>query len=54
MVKNPLYNAGNTGSIPDQGTKIPHAKEQLGPLAVTTDPMLESPSTITKDPTSCN
>ena len=54
VVKNPLCNAGNTGSIPDQGTKIPHAKEQLGPFAVITDPMLESPSTITKDPTSCN
>ena len=24
-VKNPLSNGGNTGLIPDQGTKIPHA-----------------------------
>ena len=27
--KNPPCNAGDTGSIPDQGTKIPHATEQL-------------------------
>ena len=32
MVKNLLCNAGNTGSIPDRGTKIPHAKEQLGQI----------------------
>ena len=28
-VKNLLYKAGDTGSIPGQGTKIPHALEQL-------------------------
>ena len=28
-VKNMLYKAGDTGSIPGQGTKIPHALEQL-------------------------
>ena len=32
MVKNPPYNAGDTGSIPGQGTKIPHATGQLKPL----------------------
>ena len=25
VVKNPPYNAGDVGSIPGQGTKIPHA-----------------------------
>ena len=29
MVENPLLNAGDTGSIPVQGTKIPHIKKQL-------------------------
>ena len=31
VVKNPPSNAGDAGSIPGQGTKIPHAKEQLSP-----------------------
>ena len=26
MVKNPLSNAGDAGSIPGRGTKIPHAR----------------------------
>ena len=29
MVKNPPFNAGDVGSIPGQGTKIPHATGQL-------------------------
>ena len=29
MVKNPLGSAGDAGSIPGQGTKTPHAQEQL-------------------------
>ena len=29
MVKNPLYNAGDMGSITGRGTRIPHATEQL-------------------------
>ena len=29
VVKNPPYNAGETGSIPGQGTKIPHTAGQL-------------------------
>ena len=29
MVENSLSNAGDTSSIPGQGTKIPHAAEQL-------------------------
>ena len=32
-VKNPPCNAGDTGLIPGQGTKIPHAKGQLESLA---------------------
>ena len=34
VVKNPLSNAGDTCSIPGQGTKIPHAAEQLSPCAL--------------------
>ena len=32
MVKNPPSNAGGTGSIPGQGTKIPHATRHLKPV----------------------
>ena len=35
MVKNPSSNAGNTGLIPGQGARIPHAVEQLS-LCITT------------------
>ena len=31
VVKNPPSNAGGPGSIPGQGTKIPHAAGQLSP-----------------------
>ena len=37
VVKNPPSNAGDTGSIPDGGTKIPHAAGQLSPHATTTE-----------------
>ena len=36
-VKNPPCNAGDAGSIPGQGTKIPHAVGQLSPHATTTE-----------------
>ena len=29
MLKNSLCNAGDVGSVPGQGTKIPHAMEQI-------------------------
>ena len=32
MVKNPPYNAGDVGSIPGQGTKIPHAAGATKPM----------------------
>ena len=35
MVKNPPSNAGDVGSIPGGGTKIPHALGQLSPRATT-------------------
>ena len=35
MVKNLPSNAGDVGSIPGQGTKIPHATGQLRPRAAT-------------------
>ena len=37
MVKDLPYNAGDAGSIPGQGTKIPHAAGQLSPHATTTE-----------------
>ena len=39
MVKNLLSNAGNTGSILGQGTKIPHATGQLSLHTATTEPV---------------
>ena len=35
VVKNPPFNAGDAGSIPGQGTKIPYAAAQLGPRTTT-------------------
>ena len=37
MVKNLPYNAGDTGSIPGRGTKIPHAAGQLSQRPATTE-----------------
>ena len=34
VVKNPPSNSGDTGLIPGQGTKIPHAAGQLSPRAL--------------------
>ena len=36
VVKNPPYNAGDTGSNPGQETKTPHATGQLSPHATNT------------------
>ena len=38
VVENPPCNAGDEGSIPGRGTKIPHAVGQLSPRATTKDP----------------
>ena len=38
MVKNLPSNAGDAGSIPGQGTKIPHAVGQLSSHTATTEP----------------
>ena len=43
MVNNLPSNAGGTGSIPGQGTKIPHAMGQRSPLTATTEPTVRSP-----------
>ena len=37
VLKNPPCNAGDKGLIPDQGTKIPRAVEQLSSSATTTE-----------------
>ena len=38
VVKNQPSNAGDMGSIPGRGTKIPHAAGQLSLHAATTEP----------------
>ena len=58
VVKNPSYSAGNSGSIPGQGTKIPHALEHLSLCATTRESMhhirkiphdtTKIPNTVTK------
>ena len=40
VVKNPPRIAGDARLIPEQGTKIPHATEQLSPQATTTEPRI--------------
>ena len=37
VVKNPPSNAGDVGSIPGQGTKIPHTVGQQSPHTATTE-----------------
>ena len=37
VVKNLPSSAGDAGSIPGQGTKIPHAAGQISPRAMTTE-----------------
>ena len=51
MFKNPPCNAGDLGSIPGQGTKIPDAAKQLSPGATTTEACVQrlpSPRTTTR------
>ena len=58
VVKNPLCNAGDTGSIPGWVTKIPHTAEQPRQSATSIEsacsgartPQLENLSATTKDP----
>ena len=42
VVKNPAYNAGDTGLIPSQGTKIPHDMKQPSPDVTTAEPTCAS------------
>ena len=49
VVKNPPSNAGDAGSIPGWGTKIPHAVGQLSLHTTTTEPAhhkLQSPRAL--------
>ena len=49
MVKNPPSNSGDAGSIPDQGTKIPHVSGQLNQHAATRQLQLEKPLSHSDD-----
>ena len=49
VVKTPPSSAGDVGSIPGWGTKIPHAAQQLSPRASTRQPAcrkLQSPHAL--------
>ena len=58
VAKDLTYNIGDMGSIPGQGTKIPHAEKQPSLSNATTEPsrsrahgsQLEGPSATMKDP----
>ena len=62
VVKNPLSNEGDMGSIPGRGIKIPHAEGQLSPHTTTTEPtchnyrahMLWSLRATTREKTVCH
>ena len=58
MVKNLPTSAGDTGSTPGQGTKIPTSRGTTEPTrAATTEPtpqLEKSPHSATKDPTCSN
>lgn len=64
VAKNLPYNAGDVGSILDQGTKIPNISEQLSPRATLLKPTalepaspgtaIKAPAGYNKDLTSCN
>ena len=56
VVKNPPSNAGDMGSIPGWGTKIPHAAGQLSPRAANYRALtLWNPCATTGEkPTRCN
>ena len=61
VVENPPSNAGDAGSIPGRGTRIPHAMGLLSPCAATTEPalsgacmpQLESPHATTREEPTC-
>ena len=56
MVKNLPSGAGDAGSIPGRGTKIPHAAGQLGLRTTTTEPechKLQSPRATTREENLC-
>ena len=46
VVKNPPCNAEDAGSIPGQGTKMPHAKGQVSLCTTTTALVLQSPCSV--------
>ena len=49
MVNNPPFNAGDVGSIPGRGTKIPHAEGQLSPHVCVRARTLESARATTRE-----
>ena len=54
MVKNSPCNAGDTGSVPGRGTKIPHATGQLSPHAATRETCEPQLLNLQRKPMHCN
>ena len=55
VVKNLLWNDWDKGSIPGQGTKIPHAEGQLSLHATSREkPECQNSFAAMKDPACCN
>ena len=54
VVKNPLSNVGGTGSISDQGTKIPRVMGQLNPHITTTECVLSTSCALELNKTRIN
>ena len=50
VVKNPPSNAGDSGLIPGQGTKIPHAVGQLSLSTATAEPTYSGASELQLKP----
>ena len=53
MVRNLLCKAGDMGSTPGRGTKIPHSSEQLSPHAATREPVSHNERSRMMQQTSC-
>ena len=53
MIKNPPANEGDMG-FDSSSRKIPHARKQLSPCTIATEPVLQSLGTATPEPMCCN
>ena len=54
MLKNLPSNAGDWGSIPTQGSKVPQTEEQPSRCVTAAEAQVESLCAARKDPSCCN